>query len=367
MSGTGVNMTFVMSPELFHRLSSARTTAQVDAILSALPIVNPDEYQWDYDDKRIGNWRAGHLHWLPVGLKRGNGGQIRLAGEPVNPIAERLVNGMEAVIELARLRELRGEPTAPMPTSPREAVMRYFGLPRLDIVEHMEDSERKAVRETVDQIRHLLVVRLDYEKRSEQFTITVRDRGMGQSPDRIHGSLLSLGESDKPDKPYLIGLFGQGGSSAFMASHYSVVLSRRAPDILSKGEDAGVGWSVVREIFPKGRRDPYFAYLAATESGVVPRFDSAIADKVGFEYGSQFSHIKYDFGRTASAVTRMLYQALNHVLFNPVLPYELYAMKDTPELMQGTAQRLARRVRLIAAAGGKQSVLDKSFSDQAVA
>lgn len=355
------------SQELLSRLLNARTTTSIEAIASALPIVDPAEYQWDYASKRIGNWRFGHLHWLPVGLRRGNGGQVRLASEPMNPIAERLVNGMEAIIELARLRELRGTPDASMPSSPREAVLRYFNLPRLDLIERMEGEEREVAREKIDEVRRKLVVRLAYEKKSDQFAVTIRDRGMGQSPPRIHETLLSLGESDKPDKPYLIGLFGQGGSSAFMACRYSIVLSRRAPDILETGEDGGIGWSIVRQIVPKGRRDAYFAYLASSEDGAVPGFPAAMADKAGFEHGSQFCHIKYDFGGTESAVTRMLYQALNHVLFNPILPYDLYAMKEKPELMQGTAQRLARRIRLAAAEGNKLATLDKSFADQAVA
>ncbi len=360
-------MVLLTSPDLLTRLLNARTTGQIEAILDGLPIVDPEEYHWDYAQKRIGYWRPGHLHWLPVGLKRGNGGQIRLANEPINPIAERLVNGMEAIIELERLRELLLNSSAPMPSSPREAVMRYFDLPRLDVVERLDGVEHKAVRDKIDEIRTRLVIRLVHDKKTEQFAITVRDRGMGQSPKHMHDTLLSLGESDKTDKPYLIGLFGQGGSSAFMACRYSVVVSRRAPDVLGKGEDGGVGWSIVRHIVPKGRRDPYFAYLAASDDGTVPSFDAAVADKVGFEHGSQFCHIKYDFGGTQSAVTRVLYQALNHVLFNPILPYDLYAMKNKPELMQGTSQRLARRIRLIAAAGGKQQTLDKSFADQIVA
>jgi hypothetical protein len=48
-----------------------------------------------------------------------------------------------------------------------------------------------------------------------------------------------------------------------MASKYSWIVTRRAPDILAPGEVDEVGWSVVRHIIPKGRRDPYFAYLAA--------------------------------------------------------------------------------------------------------
>jgi hypothetical protein len=94
----------------------------------------------------------------------------------------------------------------------------------------------------------------------------------------------------------------------------------------------------------------------------VPRVDAAAADKAGFMQGAQFCHVNYDFGGSESAVTRLLYQALNHVLFNPVLPYDLYAMKDKPEPMLGTAQRLARQVRLV----GRQSALDKSFAAQPV-
>jgi len=72
---------------------------------------------------------------------------------------------------------------------------------------------------------------------------------------------------------------------------------------------------------------------------------------------------RYDFASSESAVTRLLYQALNHVLFNPILPYDLYAMKEKPELMQGTGQRLARQAAMI----GRQNALDKSFAAQAIA
>lgn len=138
----------------------------------------------------------------------------------------------------------------------------------------------------------------------------------------MHWTLLSLGRSDKADKPYLIGVFGQGGSSAFSVSEYSIVVTRRAKDIRKPGEDDGAGWSIVRAIQPKGRRDLYYSYLAAGEEGGVPRVTAAEADKAGFAQGAQFTHIKYDFGTADSAIARLMYPALNHVLFNPVLPYE---------------------------------------------
>jgi hypothetical protein len=349
--------------EVISRLWAARSTVQIEGALRELPIVDANDYQLDFDGKRIGTWKRDHLHWLPVGLERGNGGRIKLAGEPVNPLAERLVNGMEAIIELERLRELLKDPKAPMPSNPREAVLRYFGLPRLDSIPRMELHEARPLRELASEVRRKLKIMLTYEKKNREFAICVRDHGMGQTPVRMHQTLLSLGQSDKADKPYLIGVFGQGGSSAFAASEYSVILSRRAPDLLTSEEDSGLGWSVVRQVFPKKySRASYFAYLAASPDGAVPRIDAEAADKLKFEHGSQFCHVKYDFASSESAVTRLLYQALNHVLFNPVLPYELYAMKDKPELMQGTGQRLARQVVL----AGRQNTVDKSFASQAV-
>jgi hypothetical protein len=343
---------------LLQRLLDARTTAQVEAVIRTLPIVPADEYHWDYGDKRQGKWKPGHFHWLPVGLDRGNGGRIKLAGEPMNPIAERTVNGMEALIELARLTELLKNPGSTMPANPREAVLRYFGLPRLDEIERMDDEERKVMGERVNEVRRQLSIHLNHDRKSNEFAVTIRDHGMGQTPARMHQTLLSLGQSDKADKRYLIGVFGQGGSSAFSASEYSVVVSRRAPNILNPGEDSGAGWSIVRSIQPKGRRDLYYAYLAISENGAAPSVKAAAADEAGFGHGTHFCHIRYDFGGSESAVTRLLYQALNHVLFNPILPYDLYAMKEKPERMLGTAQRLARQVRLV----GRQAALDKSFA-----
>lgn len=340
------------------------TLRNVEKLLASLPVVDSEDYHFDHDRKGVGKWRDGHLHWLPVGLDRGNGGRIKLAGRPTNPIAERLVNGQEAIIELARLRELAMNPDAPMPRSPREAVLQYFGLPSLDSIPRVKDAARlRELKVAINDVRKRLYVRLYYSKEDKEFAIAIRDEGMGQEPHRVHKTLLSLGQTDKGDKPYMIGIFGQGGSSAFSASEYSIIVSRRAPDLISPGGDGGVGWTIVRQIFPRNRRDPYFAYLAADETGAVPQFDADTAEAVDFTHGCLFAHIDYDFGKSSAAVARMLYQALNHVLFNPMLPYNLFTLdKEHPELMQGTAQRLARQAVLI----GRDSAIDKIFSTQAV-
>lgn len=359
---------FVTPADFLNRALRATTTVEVEALLAMLPIVPEDKYAFCDEDSEKG-WENGKFHWLPVGRDRGNAGRIKLANQPVNPIAERMVNGMEAIIELARARELRANPTTSAPKSPRDAVTRYFGLPSLDHLPKLDDSPgSKTIRAKArDEARHLRV-RLLWDKASREFTVAIEDDGIGQSPSMVHRTLLSLGSTTKADKPYLIGVFGQGGSSAYAVSKYSWVVSRRADDLLD-GEVDGVGWTIVRHVFPKGRRDDYFAYLACHPDGRVPWISPSYLGDDAFITGTRFVHIGYDFGRGGSAITRQLYTALNHVLYNPVLPFELYAQRTTADLIFGNAYRLSSlKGRMLGKGPDSRSaiVLDKTFPAQNV-
>jgi hypothetical protein len=93
----------------------------------------------------------------------------------------------------------------------------------------------------------------------------------------------------------------------------------------------------------------------------VPFFPETVAEKVGVRHGTRFAHVDYDFGRGGAQVVRRLFPALNHVLFNPIIPYELYAARESADLMSGNAYRLSRlSVR------GLKPVLDKTFDKQEV-
>ncbi len=339
----------------------AMTVADVEGLLSQLPITPEDEYTYDPSNPASG-WRPGNLHWIPVGAERGNAGRIKQANQPVNPIAERAVNGMEALIEMARQRELLANASSAPPTSPRDAVLRYFGIPPLDELPKLDSSDSsKAVRAKARDIAKKLKVLLLFDKSSREFTVSIEDEGIGQTPESIHRTLLSLGSTTKADKWYLIGVFGQGGSSAYAVSEYSWVVSRRAPDLLN-GESDGAGWTIIKHIFPKGRRDDYFAYLACSQDGRVPFISAADADTAKIRHGTRFVHIRYDFGRGGSAITRQLYTTLNHVLYNPVLPFELY-VASTAAVIYGNGYRLSS---LGTNKSTEAPALDKVFPPQPV-
>jgi hypothetical protein len=339
----------------------AATSSDVETLLSRLPITPEASFIYDGSHPEAG-WRPGYFHWIPVGGDRGNAGRIKLANQAVNPMAERAVNGMEALIEMARQQELLADPSVPAPTSPRDAVLRYFGLPSLDTLPKLDDSPAsKAVRERAREMARRLRVRLIFDKASREFAVSIEDDGIGQPPAAIHRTLLSLGSTTKADKLYLIGVFGQGGSSAYAVSEYSWIVSRRAPELL-EGDTDGAGWTVIKHVFPKDRRDDYFAYLACSPEGHVPFVSADDADKANVRHGTRFVHIGYDFGKGGSAVTRQLYRSLNHVLYNPILPFELY-VAGTAAVIYGNGYRLSS---LGGTTTTQAPVLDKTFPPQPV-
>lgn len=349
---------FINPKEFISKLVSSKTSNSIEELLSLLPIIPHDDYVFNPDSPEQ-DWKNGSFHWQPVGHDRGNAGRIKLANEPINPIAERTVNGSEALIELMRQRELKNNPTAEMPNSPREAVLRYFNLPPLDQIPKIKlnnPSKAKEIRSSIQKISKNLRVRLVRDKKSKQFTVSIEDDGIGQAPENIHKTLLSLGSTTKADKDYLIGVFGQGGSSAYAVSQYSWLCSMRAPDLLSDSDD-GLGWTIIKHCYPKGRRDDYFAYLSCHPDGRVPSVTRSIADELNIKHGTRFTHIDYDFGKGGSQIARQLYRELNHILYNPVLPFDLYSLRDSADRISGNAYRLS----LLSTRKGHMPLLDKQY------
>ncbi len=321
--------------------------AQLQTLLKELPVVNPDDYVFNRDNPTAG-WREGHLHWIPLGKETGNGGRIRLSTRSEGPLAERAINSMEALIELERQRELKQNPRALCPQSTAEAVKRYFHLPPLHELPNVPRSD--PTRKKAAELARRIVLKIDFDKQTRETTVQLTDQGIGQGPSRIHDTLLSLGSSDKGDKPYLIGIFGQGGSSSYSACGLSWCVSRRHPDVCAPGEE-GLGWTAIQRVYPHDRRDDHWAYLAATPDGRVPKLSTVAADANGFTHGTTFCHLRYDLSIPGGGeIGRSMFPALNHILCSPPLPV-FTKIGGTEATIWGNAYRLVDARR-------KQSVLE---------
>lgn len=329
---------------------NATSVAALDKVLGGLPI--NDGYIYDKSNPMKG-WISGQLGFVPVGLDPGNAGRIKLGNDPDNRIAERIVNMIEALIELMRRGELKTLPSSAAPISPRDAVQRYFGLPRLDLIPGLNDD--KAAWHRARDLARRVRVRVTGSKGER--ALIFEDDGIGQAPSRLHSTILSLGGDNKNKERYMIGMWGQGGSSAFAASQATWIVSRRAPQ-LGDSED-GIAWTVVREIEPTDDRRSYYAYLAAAPTGEVPYIDASVAKEMGLDHGTRIGHLGFDLG---TLDPYKLYQALNHVLPNPVLPFEIFT-KTTgkPDVCWGMGYLLSRQT------AAKKTDLDKRFDQIRVA
>jgi len=134
---------------------------------------------------------------------------------------------LEALIEASQSaggrQGLEGDCAAD-PTRSGPALCR---LPRLDQIERLDDDGARWKSALADKVVRICRSSSDFEKKSKQV------RGHGARPRygpgrrrTLHRTLLSLGRTEKADKPYLIGVFGQGGSLSVL---YRQVFRRDLP------------------------------------------------------------------------------------------------------------------------------------------
>ncbi len=249
-------------------------------------------------------------YWHPVGDNRSNSGAIEQSADEINPLVERIVNGMEAVIEL------RVSESGAKPLDPREAIELLFDVP--------QGKARLLDEATARQLaKSVVTVTLRGARRDSDPTIEVRDFGLGIRPEDFAQTILALGQSDKGQKPYLIGMHGQGGSSTFDKCDYTIILSRRHPNHQLADLDDTVGWTVVRREL--NVRAAVYRYLIDPRTNCVPSFSGCIGDQIELNHGTLVAHVGYKNlgGFATQKITNNAFYTLNYRLFDPLLPWTL--------------------------------------------
>lgn len=243
--------------------------------------------------------REGEVEWPPVGKKENNRGPIEVATDPGRALVERITNGIDAVLEDEHERH-HGQPQC---RSPREASSAWLGVPDNGLSD-MSTRERQAVANRI-------TVTVSPGDGREARAVEVRDLGTGIAPADFAETILSLNESNKIQKHYLAGTYGQGGSSTLAISNYTLIASRR-------GDSPAVGFTVVKfldlppELFKTG------SYVYLTVRGSVPTVELPLD---AFPAGTLVKHYGYDLSQYSSPLgPNSVYGLLNTVLFDPVVP-----------------------------------------------
>lgn len=208
--------------------------------------------------------------WRPIGDNEANYGLINIGSDPGNALIERVTNAIDGVIEREALRQLVKERET-IPASPRKAVERWFRVPGGRVTNLGDPAKRQPLADNV------VVTLLDGDHKRRP-SVRIQDRGVGLTPSLIPTTILSLSGTNKIDKPYLAGAYGQGGSTVLAFSpDGTLFVSRRQPDLLSNGQGDVVAVTFARyeELDPAKNKNGRYAYLV-TKNLDVPHFPAAL-------------------------------------------------------------------------------------------
>lgn len=279
-----------------------------------------------------------NAQWRDLGDRPGNAATVQIASSPASALIERVTNGIDGMLEL----EAELHPGS-LPASPRLAAREWFGVPRSGLAE-LPDKER---RRLAGNIR----VSLEESGEAERPTVTILDHGIGQHPADAPTTLLSLNENNKVAKPYLQGAYGQGAAATYRFARYTMILTRRAPELNGGREDL-VGWTVVWEdpADPAVNKLPVYRYLVDGDGEIATFYPGLLADPDW--HGVKVIHVAYELRGYKAAYTQPrggLWALLHSSLFDPVLPVLVggnrkvdvkAAGKDSTRVVIGNAARL---------------------------
>jgi len=239
---------------------------------------------------------------MPIGHDN-NRGQIEVGTDPGKSVVERITNGIDAILELEHDKH-RGIPEC---LNPREAALAWLNIPTKGL-HTLSPAKRR-------ELASGILVTVEEGDDKHHRTISVKDSGLGLTADKMPSTILSLGESNKLQKLYLAGAFGQGGSSTFANCKYSLICSRLNSE---SPQNNKVSFTIVFfEDLPADRfKHGHYVYITIDN-----RLFEADVPLDAFNEGTLVRHYGYDLSNYGGALgPASMYGLLQRVLFDPVIP-----------------------------------------------
>jgi hypothetical protein len=303
--------------ELLTRLSKAETLQEARSIVREL------------EQRFLYTWRA-------VGDNEANYGLINIGSDPGHALIERVTNALDSVIEAEALRRSGKKGRDALPASPREAVEMWFGIPGGRVANLGDPQKRQPFADKV-------VISLLDGRDKRHPSVMIRDLGVGLTPKQIPSTILSLSGTNKIDKPYLAGAYGQGGSTVLAFSPGGVLfVSRRQPDLSPDGQADVVAMTFARyeELDAAKNKNGRYSYLVS-QGGDVPYVPTRLLPD--FQPGTCVVHFDLEITQYAARMTQLtgsLWWLLQNALFDPVLPFWV---EDTRASVLGEEKQRERR------------------------
>lgn len=234
-------------------------------------------------------------------------------------IVERITNAIDAVIEKQKKNTGINSPKTANSVI-KKAFPRYYNNMH-DVMN--DNSNRSNAKDAEDQV--ILVV--NDGSRSNKPTIDIIDKGTGILGSEFDTTILSINQGNKlsRDKSYLIGAFGQGGSTSLPFTYATIIISKK---------DNEISFTIIKSVELIDYKNIAYVYL--TIDGFIPQLDYSnfkSDDKylydfvLNFKSGTMVRMIESEISKRFrdNEVTKpgMLGDYLNTELFNVGLPVKL--------------------------------------------
>ncbi len=204
--------------------------------------------------------------WTCVGGTKYNFSAINMLKDSGKGLIERITNGIDAVLEKEKEVHQIKEPKVADDIVKVAFPHYYENKMKIKIGE----ANRQNACESADKV----IVAINDSTKSNRPTVDVIDQGTGIAGERFGDTILSIHKGNKSttDKNYLIGAFGQGGSTSLPFSFATIIVSKR---------DEKIHFTIVKKcLFSDMKMDTY-VYL--TPNGQIPMIE--VDD---YEYASDY-------------------------------------------------------------------------------
>ncbi len=184
---------------------------QVDSFLKSKTGFNLTEKNLNY--KKIEKF------WKPLGDNMSNASVINMLKNGEKGLIERITNAVDSVIE-KKFKDLN----LSVVNSSKKVLEKAFP----DFYKKISELDTTRKLQTADAKNNVLVVANDGSK-SNKITFDIIDNGVGIEGNKFATTILSLNKGNKisSDKQYLIGAFGQGGSTSLPFCSSTIIISKK--------------------------------------------------------------------------------------------------------------------------------------------
>lgn len=155
--------------------------------------------------------------WRNVGDRPINYPTVHMTSSPIVSLVERITNAIDAIFE----KYAEETPESKKIRSPRTFAEEVIGF--TDNL--LPESVKRRKKYSADSSG--ISVNLWDGDDENTPTVDVRDNGIGLTRSQFPDGILSLNKSNKIIKWFVMGQFGQGGSTALAFSEYTIILSKR--------------------------------------------------------------------------------------------------------------------------------------------